>query len=128
MDLRLITGMIGICSPLTTSKNENQEGDAQPRAQNEHVLVAGGVNSFPYFMYFETPFDLGIFMNLVHSDLVDAEPGDFNFNWNVSPKEKHDHNGLTDRCDLVGTDRAICYDYPYVALVDIDHSTCAVTL
>ncbi len=51
MNLKLSTGMIGICSPLISSKIENQGGDAQPRDLNcdDHVLVAGGVNSFPYF-------------------------------------------------------------------------------
>ena len=125
MGLSLRLNMFGICSPLTTSNNEYQVGDAQPRAQNEHVLVAGGVNSFPYFMYFETLINLGISLNLVLCELDAAVPGYLNFCRNVSPKEKHYHNGLTDHRDLVDSGRAICYG---TALVDIDHSTCAVTL
>ncbi len=93
--------MFGICPCLTTSKNENQVGVAQPRAQNEHVLVAGGVNSFPYFMCFETLINLGISLNLVHGESSTAEPGDLYFSSIV-----HDN-----------------IDHALNALVAIDHST-----
>ena len=79
-------------------------------------------------MYFDSLINLGISLNLVHSGFNSAEPGDLDFNLNVSPKEKHYHNGLTDRSGPNATDRAIYYDHPFGALIDIDHSTCAASL
>ena len=59
------------------------EGIAEPRDWNNNVLVAGGVNSFPCLVHFESLFSLGIFPWIFDLDSCCIETP---FNLNLRPR------------------------------------------